>query len=74
MEHNNKSTPLPPGEYWATCRERTLMQALDKGHIPVFPQARCTSDGQRVVFYRNGVEVWSCSAAHAAGTFEIQPA
>ncbi|MFS8978267.1 hypothetical protein PO002_27815 [Cupriavidus necator] len=75
MKHDPKvPAALPPGHYWATCRERTPMQALAHDHTVLFPQARCVSDGKRVVFYRDGNEIWACNALYAAVNFDIQPA
>ncbi len=75
MRHDPKpNAALAPGHYWATCRERTPMQAVANDHAAIFPQARCLSDGKRAVFYRDGKEIWTCSAAYAAVHFNIQPA
>ncbi|MDN7893250.1 hypothetical protein QZM93_32075 [Burkholderia cepacia] len=66
--------PLSDGQYWTTCRERTIVAATANGHRDVFPCAEMIVKDGWATFTRDGVEVWNCSARYAAAHFDVQSA
>lgn len=65
--------PLAPGKYRVVCKEQSVIAAAMNGHSGVWPEAEAVSDGKRVVFYREGKEVFSSNATYAAANFEVTP-
>lgn len=53
-----------------TCKEVTRIAAVVNGHGAIWPEAIAVSDGSRVVFQRDGKEVYTCNATYAAHHFE----
>lgn len=69
-----KNDALADGEYLAVCRERNVLSAAAHGHDLVFPEARLVVKDGWATFYRDGEEVWNCSASYAAANFDVQTA
>lgn len=64
--------PLSPGRYLLSCKEASFIAAAANGHSPVWPESEAVSDGSRVVFTRQGKEVYSCNATYAAHHFNVK--
>lgn len=64
--------PLSPGKYCLSCKETTAIAAAMNGHSAVWPQAQAVSDGKRVVFFKDGKQVYSCNATYAGANFEVK--
>ena len=63
--------PLSAGRYYITCKEASLIAAAANGHSTVWPEAEAVSDGARVVFTREGKDVYTCNATYAAHHFNV---
>ncbi len=64
--------PLSPGKYLLSCKENSPISAAMNGHSAVWPHAEAVSDGKRVVFLKDGKQVYSCNATYAAANFEVK--
>lgn len=64
--------PLSLGQYRVRCREESFMEAAANGHGAVYPEAVAICDGKWCVFYKEGLEVWSCNAIYATAQFDVQ--
>ncbi len=45
------------------------MAAAMNGHSIIWPEADAESDGELVVFFKDGKQVYSCNATYAAFNF-----
>ncbi|CAG9247654.1 hypothetical protein BDI4_210005 [Burkholderia diffusa] len=52
------------------CREHNVLSAAANDHSQLFPKMRMAVKDGRVLFYRDGAEIWSCNAVYAAAPFE----
>lgn len=73
MGRSKSLDPLANGEYLAKCRERTAISAAMNGHSQVWPEARLVVSDNHAMFYRDGVQVWSCNVHYAACHFDVSP-
>lgn len=65
--------PLSPGKYLLSCKEKSPIAAAMNGHSAVWPAAEAVSDGERVVLFKDGKQVYSCNARYAAANFDVTP-
>lgn len=64
------NTIAPRGQYWATPNAPFPLDSPN-GHDEVFPGVHCVSDGNWVIFYKDGEEVCARNAIYAAAHFDL---